>query len=368
MSGLYIHIPFCHSKCYYCDFYSLPHNDDRHGEYIEALKREYYHRQNEIYPINPSTIYIGGGTPSILPIRLLDDLLSAMPIADAEEITIEVNPEDVTESFADFLRHSPINRVSMGVQSLDADVLRNIGRRHSPEDAIRAISMLRESGIDNLSLDLIFGLPGQTLQSWQHSLEQILSFKPEHLSAYSLMLEPGTRLYAMARSGRFKESDQELSEQMYRVLCSSARESGMEHYEISNFALPGYRSRHNSAYWDLTPYLGLGPGAHSFDGQTRRYNPSDLKLYLQSGTSLTETETISPAQMINEYLLLRLRTLEGLSLNDFHLRFGEEEKDRLIRRADPYIRNGNLTLTPSALSIDERHWLVSDSILVDLFC
>lgn len=366
MSGIYIHIPYCHSKCYYCDFYSMPLRAN-HEEFIEALRREYERRRHEITPENPATIYIGGGTPSILPVRSLERILDWLPTDNAKEITIEVNPEDVTEGLAVFLDSSAINRVSMGVQSFDDNVLRKIGRRHTSKEALDSIDRLRNHGIANLSIDLIYGLPGQTIDSWKETLDIAKQIEPEHLSAYSLMLEPGTRLHAMTLTGKISEVAEDDAEEMYRLLCRMSNEMGMTHYEISNFAKPGMESKHNSSYWSLVPYLGLGPGAHSYDGKVRRFNPSNLKKYLETDKPLTETEQLTPQQMIDEYLLIRLRTSEGLSLAEFSGRFGEDETTKLLARAESEIKSGKLRIDRGRMMIEEDNWLVSDPILINLF-
>lgn len=365
MSGIYIHIPFCHGKCHYCDFFSTPVRSD-YKKYVKALEREFNSRKNEIF-MPPSTIYLGGGTPSILPPAQLRDILGFLPLEKAEEITIEVNPEDVTESFAEFLSTTPVNRVSMGVQSMNDSELKSIGRRHSSADTIRAIELLRHAGIRNLSLDLIFGLPGQTCESWQNSLEKILSFNPEHLSAYSLMYEPGTRLWAMRQAGKIEEISDNLAEAMYFSLCRKTSEAGMQHYEISNFCRPGYHSRHNSSYWNLTPYLGLGVSAHSFDGKTRRYNPSDIQGYIESASPTYMEEVISNDERIDEYIMIRMRTVEGLDIDKFTSLFGEKNAEAILYRAQTHLSTGHLTKTGNRLQIPERFWLTSDAIIIDLF-
>lgn len=260
MAGIYIHIPFCHSKCAYCDFFSRPINRDIDG-YIETLHKEYERRKYELAePV--TTVYLGGGTPSSVGVGNLEKLIKWLPLDNVTEFTIEVNPEDIDPPTARFLAESPVNRVSMGVQSLDDEELRFIGRRHSASQALDAYRTLRENGIDNISLDLIFGLPGQSVGSWEKTLERTLALAPDHLSGYSLMLEEGTRLRAMRDSGKFKEADDETIERMYMLLCEKTAKAGFSHYEISNFARESRQSLHNSSYWNLTPYLGLGTGAH----------------------------------------------------------------------------------------------------------
>lgn len=365
MSGIYIHIPFCHSKCFYCDFYSTPKLFDPMG-YAEALKREFHLRHNEI-DMPPGTIYLGGGTPSIFPEKALQAIFDFLPLENVEEMTIEVNPEDVTDRFARFLADSPVNRVSMGVQTMNDQELKAIGRRHSSYDTSKAIERLRHAGINNLSLDLIYGLPGQTIESWKQSLTSVLNLRPEHLSAYSLMLEPGTRLWAMKQAGRLPEVAEEDSELMYVMLCEMTRVSGFNHYEISNFSIPGFHSRHNSSYWDLTPYLGLGASAHSYDGSLRRANPSNLRDYLSADKSKAVIEDLTLDERIDEYLLIRLRTAEGLDMNRFRTMFGEKSAVIIKNKAEKHISNGMLESIGEKLIIPESKWLLTDSVLVDLF-
>lgn len=367
MSGIYVHIPYCHGKCHYCDFFSTPRMAAA-DDYIPALEREYDMRRGELGDSCPTTIYIGGGTPSILETRLLERLIDFLPTDAAEEMTIEANPEDVTEEFASFIASTPINRVSMGVQSMDDSELRFIGRRHTSADSVRAFDTLRHAGISNISLDLIFGLPGQDFDSWRKTLAETLRLQPEHLSAYSLMLEPGTRLWAKMRAGKIAEAPQELSERMYDHLCETAERHGMGHYEISNFALEGFHSRHNSSYWDLTPYLGLGVSAHSFDGKVRRFNPADIGRYIESRSPIFETETMTENERIDEYIMIRLRTAAGISLPAYAGMFGEQELQRLTAAAAPYIERRTMRIDADHnLSINPKHWLISDSIMTDLF-
>lgn len=368
MSGIYVHIPFCHSKCAYCDFFSRPSGKGVPEEYIDTLLLEFQHRRNEL-PRDQSvtTIYLGGGTPSLLSPCQLEKILHAITGPAITEITMEVNPEDVTEDYARAIAAAGVNRVSMGVQTLSDRILSAIGRRHTAKQALTAVESLRKAELSNLSLDLMFGLPGQTITDWEDTLQQILSMRPEHLSAYSLMLEPGTRLYARWKAGKFGETPQEMSEQMYLTLCAEASHAGYDHYEISNFALPGFHSRHNSAYWDLTPYLGLGPGAHSFDGVTRRFNPPDLHRYLSESGAVTQKEEISEAERFDEYIMLRLRTCNGMDINQLEELFGEEAAQLTMERAARLIKRGMLEKRGTRLVIPERRWLVADSVIVDLF-
>ncbi len=360
MAGLYIHIPFCHSKCIYCDFYSMPQND-RLDALLETFPREYALRKNEI--TEPfTTVYNGGGTPSLVEPEKLARLCLSLPTTDAEEFTIEVNPEDVTADRIREWREIGINRVSMGIQSFDDNELRSIRRRHSADDARNAIDLLLTAGIGNISCDLIYGLPGQSVESWKKSLTRLLSYHLPHISAYCLSYEPGTALYARMTAGKVAPTDDETLEQMYSVLCQETALAGYEHYEISNFALPGIRSKHNSSYWTGTPYLGLGPGAHSFDGKTRRFNPGNIKDYIATA-DITVIDDETENQLFNDCLITALRTADGLDLN----RLSTDLAKYILKTAKPFLDNGQMSLTAgNQLRISEPAWFRSDTILREL--
>ncbi|MDE7125611.1 MAG: radical SAM family heme chaperone HemW, partial [Muribaculaceae bacterium] len=319
MAGLYIHIPFCHSKCAYCDFYSRP-SKNCSGEYRSfayAAVREYEKRALEYLIANGKfgTAYIGGGTPSVMPLDIIGIILDKV-VNDVEtggEITLECNPEDVTASAIRGWLDSGVNRISMGIQSFEDNELIAVGRRHSAKDALTAVDTLRSQGISNISLDLIYGLPEQTFESWRHSVERLLALRPEHFSAYALSVEAGTRLYARMLAGRFTPMSDDEIVRMYDFLCIAARNAGYEHYEISNFALPGYRASHNSSYWRYEPYLGIGPSAVSFDGRnTRTTNSNDLTEYIHGRSIVREIEQESLVDRVNDVILTALRTSDGL--------------------------------------------------------
>lgn len=347
MAGLYIHIPYCKSKCAYCDFYSGPLRLFDAETYFAALTKEFAARRYEIGKIE--TVYFGGGTPGSVSPQYFTPFFS---LTDGEK-TVEVNPENINEDYAAGLLGSGANRVSMGVQSLVDSELHAIGRRHSAEDARRAFMQLRAAGFSNISLDLIYGLPGQTLESWKQSLTELIALRPEHLSAYLLSYEEGTLLTAKLRAGKIIEASDELVEQMYAVLCEETARAGYRHYEISNFALPGYEARHNSAYWDMTPYIGLGPGAHSFDGTVRRENPQNLKQYLTDPEHFAVTEEESDDNRYNDRLITGLRTSHGIEPEFF---------DRDLVKAESFLEYNN----EGRLRISETTWLRSNSILLEL--
>ncbi|MDE6377277.1 MAG: radical SAM family heme chaperone HemW [Duncaniella sp.] len=362
---LYVHVPFCRSKCAYCDFYSnaqtrlVPEWLDMAGREWQALSGGRV----------PDTIYIGGGTPSVLSTVQLDRLISMFPCGDLREFTIEVNPEDVSEEFAAHLTGStPVDRVSMGIQTFDDGSLRSLGRRHTAARALEAFETLRRAGVANISCDLIYGLPGQTLAGWKENLKRLLDMRPEHISAYLLSFEPRTRLGLMLSRGEVAETPEGLAEEMYASLCELTRAAGYEHYEISNFALPGRRAIHNSAYWDGSDYLGLGPGAHSLIGGQRWYNPSNLTTYLNSEPGQARVmDEEDDASRFNDLIITALRTSAGLDT----ARVPEKFAARFLRDATRAIARGDLIATPTPtgsqrLTIPESRWLISDSILLDL--
>jgi len=359
---LYIHIPFCHSKCAYCDFYSVPRRDSADA-LVDALVKEFELRRHEVRD-EIDTIYLGGGTPSSLSDAQLERLIGSLPRPNGE-FTIEVNPEDVSVERVARWHSWGVNRVSMGVQSFSDSELKAIGRRHTAEQAYKAACLIRRGGIDNISLDLIYGLPRQTLQTWQSSLSRLLEFRPTHLSAYILSYEPGTRLTALLHAGKIEQAHDSLIEEMYSMLCELSSAAGYEHYEISNFALPGYRAQHNSGYWHGVPYLGLGPSAHSFDGHTRRINPASVKEYLGTISRGFPACVIDPENddnRFNDLLVTRLRTSEGLPFSEVPT----ARMARLLLDAEPMAERGEVILTPTHICIPESHWLTSDAIITNL--
>ena len=281
MAGIYIHIPFCRSRCIYCGFYSTTSLEMRQ-RYVNAVCREIELRgawRNEDGEWI-RTIYLGGGTPSQLSIpqlqQIFDSVYKYNNVAEDAEVTIEVNPDDVTDELSEGLRSLPVNRVSMGAQTFDDERLRWLHRRHTSQQVRVAVERLRQAGIRNVSIDLMYGFPGETIDNWKGDIDNVLALGAEHLSAYSLMIEEGTPLYRMQTA----PVDEELEREMYETLIDRLEEAGYEHYEISNFAKPGFRSRHNSSYWNATPYLGIGAAAHSYDLRTRSWNVSDINAYM----------------------------------------------------------------------------------------
>lgn len=362
MAGIYIHVPFCRAKCAYCDFYSIARIDlaDR---YVDAVCREFEARRAELGREEISTIYFGGGTPSSLSAEQLHRISSALPLGNVAEHTIEVNPEDVDERSVEAWIGSGVNRVSMGLQSLVDSELRTARRRHDASAAISAIRTLKKAGISNISCDLIYGLPLQTVDSWKYSVDTLLAEDIPHLSAYCLSIEPRTLFGSLLRKGEIHEASEETIVQMYEYLCRSSLACGMEHYEISNFAMPGMRSRHNSSYWNSTPYLGLGPGAHSLDKDgTRRYVPSDIKSYIDNPEHAAQIDEETPRERVNDIIFTRLRTSDGLEMDSVPKIF-RPEVELNVRLA---LRKGLLHQRGTAFCIPSEKLLTSDAIIRDI--
>ena len=363
MAGIYLHVPFCHAKCAYCDFYSVA-RPALAAAYAGAVVSEYSERRGELGGEAVKTLYFGGGTPSILPVDVFAGLARLLRTPDTEEFTIEVNPEDVDEARVGAWKDAGVNRVSIGVQSLNDTELKAVNRRHSAASALGAIGMLRAAGIANISADLIYGLPGQTAETWAQSVAQLAATGVTHISAYCLSYEPGTLLTRRLEQGIVHQAPEELVEGMYHTLCRDLASHGFEHYEISNFALPGYRSRHNSAYWRGVPYLGLGPGAHSLTSSgLRRFNPPDIKDYIARAGRITQDDYESETDRINDTIMIRMRTAEGLdkSLLD------EATLRQITKNAAVWTGSGHLCSTKEAFRIPEASWLLADAIIRDMF-
>ncbi len=373
MSCIYIHIPFCKTRCIYCDFFSTTQLELR-DQYVNAVCKEIELTDKYLDGDTIHSIYFGGGTPSQLTPsqtgRILDTIQAHHPIAQNCETTIEINPDDVTESYVAALRSLHVNRVSLGIQTFHNDILRFIHRRHTSQQAIDAVRQLQGNGFSNISIDLMFGFPGETLEDWLHDIEQALKMNVQHISAYSLMYEEGTKLYDLLTHQQIQEIDEELSRTMYQTLTERLKDAGYEHYEISNFAQPNYYSRHNSSYWNNTHYLGLGAGAHSYNGTSRQNNISNLKEYIDDihlGEPRVEIETLSNDQKYNETVMTRLRTSKGLNTDSIKMNFGNDFYHHLMTTATPYLNIGLLKITDGNLSLTPKGIYISNDIIASLF-
>lgn len=372
MAGLYIHIPFCKQRCNYCAFYSSTLYNMRE-EYVAALTKELLLRKDYAHGKAIETIYFGGGTPSTLGIeqlqRICSTIYSAYPVTNSPEVTIECNPDDLTPEFLEALRPLPFNRISMGVQSFNDAQLRRLGRRHTAEGARTAVGNARKAGYTNISIDLMFALPGSTPQQWQEDLDSAIALKPQHLSAYNLMYEEGTPLYRALCNGSITELSEEDNLEQFRMLIESMKKAGYRHYEISNFALPGYESRHNSSYWNDTPYIGCGAAAHSYNGTEREWNIADIKEYIkgiESGNRKFEIEHLSEEERYNDTILTRLRTAEGLPLEWMRDKFSEKLNSYMLRTIEKEIALGNLQENNGLVSLTEKGIFISDAVIREL--
>ncbi len=372
MAGIYLHIPFCKQKCNYCDFYKevSQHATD---QFTGALVSELRLRAAYLNSASVRTIYFGGGTPSVVRYdqfqTIFDTLHSEFNIDPSAEITLEANPDDLNPAYLAMLRKLPFNRLSIGIQSFDDKELRSVNRRHTAQQAIQAVHDAREAGFSNLSIDLIYGLPGQTMDQWKYNLERAFGLHPEHISAYGLTYEEGTGLWKQRARGKIVEVADEVMLQMYRYMLLQMNDKGYDAYEISNFALPGYRSQHNSSYWQLTPYLGVGPSAHSYDGISREWNIANLQRYMvgiESGNPFTEKEVLTEQDAFNDFVMVKLRTKEGINLTETESRFGKMMKDWLFRQSNTYLRSRHLMLEEDSLRLSLEGIEISNRIIADL--
>jgi oxygen-independent coproporphyrinogen-3 oxidase len=382
MAGLYIHIPFCKSRCIYCGFYSTTQTNLKQ-KYVDSLCGEIKLRAEEISnsknkknfgsfvnnKLLIDTIYFGGGTPSQLEenqlIQLFNNINDKFAISPSAEITIECNPDDITEDYSKVLSNLPINRVSLGVQTFNEEQLKFIRRRHDKNAIFYAVERLRQAGIGNISIDLMYGFPGETIADWEYDINNALTLNIEHISAYSLMYEEGTPLHHLLKQGVIKETDEDNSYNMYNILTDRLIEAGYEHYEISNFAINGFHSRHNSSYWEGIPYIGIGASAHSYDIHTRQWNVSDVETYINSienGCIPMEFELIDEDTRYNDFITTSLRTSKGLDisiLSDKHRKF-------CLDCAADFIKQGYVEIINNRLRITKNGLFISDMIMSEL--
>ena len=371
-AGIYIHVPFCQRRCIYCDFYSTTRTEWRQ-RYVEALCSELRMRRDYLAGHSIRTVYFGGGTPSQLEEdhfrQIFDAIRQNYGLDACEEITLEANPDDLTDSYVRMLRRLPFNRLSMGIQTFDDDMLRRLNRRHTARQAIEAVDRCRQAGLTNLSIDLIYGLPGETDERWLRDLRQAVALDVAHLSAYHLTYEEGTPLHRMLMSHRVDEVDEESSVRFLTTLMKVLAQAGYEHYEISNFCQPGMYSRHNSSYWQGIPYLGCGPSAHSFDGTSREWNVASLERYLraiEAGERLFETETLDLPTRYNEFVMTALRTRPGIDLQRLEALFGTRLSAYCLRMSAPYLQSGRLERCDHHLRLTREGIFISDGIISQL--
>lgn len=372
--GIYIHIPFCKSRCIYCGFYSTT-NKELKERYVDALIREIHMRKDDfarlgtsLSPSSTSTVYFGGGTPSSLSVCDIERIVGALESTfngTPSEVTLEMNPDDVTKNYIKAVRQMGINRISMGIQTFNDSRLQFIRRRHNASQAEKAVMTIREEGIHNVSIDLMFGFPNQTMDEWVTDIDKAIALHPTHISAYSLMYEEDTPLFRMLQKGEINQIDDETSLAMYTELINRLTANGYEHYEISNFAMTGYRSVHNSSYWHDTPYLGFGAAAHSYNKDTRSWNIPDLKKYIESiesGVLPSESEAIDADTHYNDLITTALRTREGLNLDDLPQKY----REYALVNARKSISEHLLEATDSHIRLTREGLFVSDMVMSEL--
>ena len=373
MAGIYIHIPFCLSKCAYCGFYSIP-SQKLKDAFLEALKREIVARKDYLHGEPVSTIYFGGGTPSILKvdeIKALLDLIKEHFSMEADpEITLEANPDTLSLEYLSGLRALGVNRLSIGIQSFFDNDLQYLSRRHDSQHALQCVDWAKEAGFENIGLDLIYGLPTSNADQWNRNLDCFFAMEVPHLSAYALTLEPNSILTKQIELGKALPVMEEDAVRDYEILCRRATENGFLHYEISNFCKPGMHSRHNAGYWFGTPYLGLGPSAHSYDGVSRQWNVSSVEKYVgnaRCGMWDVESEMLTQEQQYDEYVMLRLRTMWGIDLKYLKREMGDRFSDYCEQKAQALIAQGRLSRTREFLYLTDAQMLFADVITEKLF-
>ena len=372
MAGIYIHIPFCKQRCNYCAFYSTTLYNIRE-KYVDALCKEIVMRKEYAACAAIETIYFGGGTPSTLTMeqlqRICDTIYATYPVSDTAEVTIECNPDDLTPDFLSQLKELPFNRISMGVQSFNDTQLKRLGRRHNADKARQAVINARKAGYNNISIDLIFALPGSTTAEWEHDLDSAIALRPDHLSAYNLTYEEGTPLHRALERGDFTELSEEENVGQFQMLITKLKEAGYRHYEISNFALPGRESRHNSSYWNDTPYIGCGAAAHSYNGTSRQWNIADIREYIkgiENNNPNFEIEELTEEERYNDTILTRLRTAKGIPREWMKEKFNDRLNRYLQQMAEKEIALGNLKEEDGHLSLTEKGIFISDAVIREL--
>ena len=372
MAGIYLHIPFCKTRCIYCDFYSTTRSEmtDR---YVSALCRELELRKSYLDDEPVETIYFGGGTPSQLSKENFEKIFKTIEreynLGNCEEITLEANPDDLTPEYIKMLASLPFNRISIGIQTFNEQTLRLLKRRHTAGQAISAVKECRMAGFQNISIDLMYGLPGETPESWKEDLTKAIALDVEHISAYHLIYEEGTPLYEMLQKHKVEEVDEDSSVDFFALMIDRLTKAGFQHYEISNFCKPDMYSQHNSSYWTGKKYLGCGPSAHSFNGNTRQWNVASLDKYIagiEKGIPDFDIEELDATTRYNDFVITSLRTMWGLSLNRLEEEFGTELKQYCLENAQTYLDSGKLEIRDNTLFLSKEGIFISDGIMSDL--
>jgi len=372
MSGIYIHIPFCKQRCNYCDFYKTT-DISKKNIFITTVIKEL--QQQKLYLNNSvvNTIYFGGGTPSVLTFdeinNIIDAVYSCFTIDENPEITLEANPDDLTTDYLNNLRKTKVNRLSIGIQSFQDNLLKLMNRRHNSQQAKQCVKDAQNAGFENISTDLIYGLPELTNKIWEDDLTTMFSLNIKHLSAYHITYEQGTKFYDFVKTKKITPADETTGLEQFKILTAVAENNGFEHYEISNFAKKDFYSKHNSSYWMQKPYLGVGPSAHSYNLMSRKWNISNIDKYIygvNNNGEYSETEQLTEIDKYNEYLMTRLRTMWGINLKDIETSFGEERLKKLQKQLQKLKDSGIVSQNKDIVKLTPKGIFISDLILSDL--
>jgi oxygen-independent coproporphyrinogen-3 oxidase len=373
MAGLYIHIPFCKQACHYCDFHFSTSTSNQ-SQLVDAIAKELRMQKKYLAGESLETIYFGGGTPSLLREEELKKILETIhlnfTVVEGAEVTLEANPDDLSQENLAFMRSAGLNRLSIGIQSFEDEILGFLNRVHSSEDATACLTRARKAGFDNISVDLIYAIPNQNDEQWKRNIDRVIELSPEHISAYSLTIEEKTVFGNWIRKGRFKSESDEVAAVQMEILMESLSTAGYEHYEISNFSKPNFYSRHNSSYWRQKKYLGVGPSAHSYNGESRQYNVKNNSLYIRSigeGKIPFEFEKLTRANHINEYLLTTLRTSWGTDLGYLIDHFNFDLQHEREKELEEFQKLGLVERRENHLVLTQRGKLLADQIAADFF-
>lgn len=373
MAGIYLHIPFCKQACHYCDFHFSTSLANK-APFVDALLKEIELKREYLGGDTIKTIYFGGGTPSLLTgdelKRILDKLYQTYDVVSDSEITLEANPDDLNMQKIIELKSSPVNRLSIGIQSFRDQDLKMMNRAHNAQEADYSVKAAQDKGFENITIDLIYSIPQLSLMDWKENLHKAFALQVQHISAYSLTFEPKTVFGTYEKRGLMKPVEQELSSEQFLTMLQEMRANGFEQYEVSNFCKPGYESKHNSAYWSGEKYLGLGPSAHSFDGNSRQWNVANNSVYIRSlmeGKLSFEREELDARTQLNEYLMTGLRTRKGVDLQRIQSLFGVDLYKLYKDLLDELIHQGKAIIDGSRMALTDEGLLMADRIASDLF-
>lgn len=373
MAGIYVHVPYCRQACTYCDFHFSTLLGNK-ADLLHAIMAEIEIRAGYLREERVDSIYFGGGTPSVMTHSETQTIIGLIgrnfEVSEDAEVTLEANPDDLTPEHLEHLREAGINRLSIGIQSFDDEVLKWMNRSHDAQQAVSSVKYAQKLGFENITVDMIYGIPGKDESYWRHQLEQLLDLKVPHVSSYALTVEKETVLDNWIRKGKASAPDEDMSHRQFMLGSEVLTGAGYEHYELSNFARPGYRAVHNSAYWKSRPYLGVGPSAHSFDGESRQWNVSNNRLYhsaIESGEINHEREDLSTADRLNERIMTSLRTIEGLDMKVIAREFGVDLHAHVMDEAQALLEQGRLIMEGERIVIPKDQRFYSDGISASLF-